>query len=100
MTFPDYVRESSFFSPKVMEWLERRGAAIIGGDIPTFDDSCNPAGVNYQLFKPGCLLLAPMINLRQIANWQETILIALPLPVQGVSSTPSRALAIDQNICS
>jgi kynurenine formamidase len=83
-----------------MKWQERRGAAIIGGDIPTVDDSCNPTGVNYQLFKAGCLLLASMINLRQVANWQGTILITLPLPVQGVSTTPCRALAIDQNICS
>lgn len=97
---PDYVRESPFFSPEAMDWLVSSGASIIGGDIPTFDDARNPADVNYQLFKAGCLLLAPMINLRKIPNWQKTTLIALPLPIRGVSATPCRALVIDKNIWS
>lgn len=96
---PDYVHESPFFSSEAMDWLVNSGASIIGGDIPTFDDARNPAGVNYQLFEAGCLLLAPMINLRQVTNWKETTLIALPLPIRGVSATPCRALAINQNIC-
>lgn len=96
----NYVRESPFILPEAMEWLVNSSASMIGGDFPTFDDARNPLGVNYQLFEAGCLLLAPLINLRKIAHWKNTTLIALPLPVQGVSATPCRALAVDQNIFS
>jgi arylformamidase len=90
---PGYVSDSPHFSQAAMRWLVDTGASIIGGDIPCFDDPAHPVGVNRLLFEAGCLILAPLINLRQAAL-ERPLLVALPLRVEGVCGTPCRAILI------
>lgn len=91
---PRYVEDSPHLTPEAMDWLVATRPAIIGGDMPCFDDPAQPRGVNFVLFRAGCLILAPLVRLRQ-APAGRPWLIALPLPVKGVCGTPCRALLID-----
>ena len=91
---PRYVVDSPYFAPEAMRWLVDSGASIIGGDMPCFDNPADPQGVNVVLFRAGCLILAPLIHLRQAPPGRPW-LIALPLKVKGVCGTPCRALLID-----
>jgi kynurenine formamidase len=91
---PRYVEDSPHFSPAAMDWLVGSGAAIIGGDMPCFDNPAQPAGVNFTLFRAGCLILAPLVNLRR-AEAKQLLLVALPLKIKGVCGTPCRAILID-----
>jgi arylformamidase len=94
---PRYVEDSPYLTPGAMQWLVDTGASIIGGDMPCFDNPTNPQGVNFILFRAGCLILAPLINLRQSPPGRPW-LIALPLKIKGVCGTPCRALLIDGNL--
>ena len=94
---PRYVEDSPHLTPPAMEWLVHSGASIIGGDMPCFDDPAEPQGVNYTLFRAGCLILAPLVNLRGVSSARPW-LIALPLKIKGVCGTPCRAVLIDGNL--
>ncbi len=89
-----YVDDSPHLTPGAMQWLVDTGAAIIGGDMPCFDDPAHPQGVNVVLFQAGCLILAPLVNLR-LAPPGRPWLIALPLKVRGVCGTPCRAVLVE-----
>jgi kynurenine formamidase len=91
-----FVENSPHFTQGAMAWLLDQSPAIIGGDIPCFDHPTQPVGVNHALFAAGCLILAPLVNLRQ-ARMDRPLLIALPLRVKGVCGTPCRALLLDQD---
>jgi kynurenine formamidase len=91
---PRYVEDSPFLTPEAMHWLVSTAPTIIGGDMPCFDNPADAKGVNHELFRAGCLILAPLVNLRQ-APAGRPMLIALPLKVKGVCGTPCRALLIE-----
>jgi len=91
---PRYVEDSPYLTPGAMQWLVDAAPVIIGGDMPCFDNPADSQGVNYTLFRAGCLILAPLVNLRSAPTGRLT-LIALPLKVEGVCGTPCRALLIE-----
>ena len=91
---PRFVEDSPYLTTAAMQWLVDIGASIIGGDMPCFDNPTNPQGVNHILFRAGCLILAPLVNLRQSESGRPW-LIALPLKVKGVSGTPCRAILLE-----
>ena len=91
---PGYVEDSPHLTPEAMQWLVDSGASIIGGDMPCFDHPTEPQGVNVVLFRAGCLILAPLVNLRS-AGAERLWLIALPLKIKGVCGTPCRAILVD-----
>jgi arylformamidase len=93
---PSYVAESPFMTMDAMLWLIQTGASIIGGDFPTFDNHAKPEGVNLELFKAGCLLLAPLVGLNEGRLLRQPELIALPLRIKGVCGTPCRALLVER----
>ncbi|MHB0878255.1 MAG: cyclase family protein, partial [Anaerolineae bacterium] len=80
--------------PAAMDWLLARRPSILGFDITSTDSTEAPVGMNKALFASGCLLLAPLVNLRQITK-QYVDLIVLPIPVRGVCGAPCRAIAIE-----
>jgi arylformamidase len=94
---PGFVEKGPFFTKDAMEWLLDRGTAVIGADIPSFDNPCQPEGVVRMLFDADRLLLAPLINLRHASQLKTPYpwLLALPLKIKGVCGTPCRALLID-----
>jgi kynurenine formamidase len=93
---PGFVEDGPFFKLDAMQWLLDHGAAIIGADLPSFDNPRAPEGVVRLLFDAGRLLLAPLINLRDAArlNTPHPWLVALPLKIKGVCGTPCRALLV------
>jgi arylformamidase len=88
---PEYVTDSPYFSPEAMQWVVDRKVALLGADMPCFDHKNNPVRVNAILFKPGTLLLAPLVNLKSIPQ-ERAKLYAFPLKIAGVCATPCRAL--------
>lgn len=92
-----FVEDSPYLTSDAMQWVVDTGPSIIGGDMPCFDNPADPQGVNHVLFRAGCLILAPLINLRQTPPGQLW-LIALPLKVKGVCGTPCRALLIEGDL--
>jgi arylformamidase len=96
---PGFVEDGPYFTLDAMRWLLDRGAVIIGADIPSFDNPHQPAGVLRVLFDSTCLLLAPLVNLREALhlNTPRPWLLALPLKIKGVCGTPCRALLVDHN---
>jgi arylformamidase len=94
-----FVEDSPFFSIEAMQWLLDQGVAIVGADLPSFDNARAPEGVVRLLFDAGRLLLAPLINLRATSRLTDPRpwLVALPLKIKGVCGTPCRALLIGAN---
>lgn len=91
---PRFIQDSPHFTTQAMEWMMAAGAAIVGGDMPCFDDPARPVGVNEILFRADGLLLAPLVNLRQV-KMNQPLLVALPLKIQGVCGAPCRAILIE-----
>lgn len=96
---PGFVEDSPYFSIEAMQWLLDQGAAIVGADLPSFDNPRAPEGVVHLLFGAGRLLLAPLTNLRETSrlNDPRPLLAAFPLKIKGVCGTPCRALLIGIN---
>jgi arylformamidase len=91
---PDYLAGSPYLTRAAAEWLMSFRPSILGGDLTTNDNPREPQGVNQVIFGHGALLLAPLINLRQLHGpWVS--LFALPLKVAGVCGAPCRALAME-----
>jgi kynurenine formamidase len=84
---PRFVDDSSHFAIKAMECLIALHRSIIRGEIPCFDHSANPVGVNYLLFEAGCLILVRLVSLRQVAM-EQPLLVALSLLLQIRVPTP------------
>lgn len=90
-----FVNDSPHFVMEAMEWILARKPAILGGDMPCFDDP-QPGqgqGVNFPLFKSGALILAPLVNLEQVTA-PRAQLVVLPAPLQGSCGAPCRAVII------
>ncbi|MBN1427076.1 MAG: cyclase family protein [Anaerolineae bacterium] len=95
---PGYVENCPHLHVEAVEWLISQGISLLGADIPNLDDPAQPrqSGVR-RLFEAGCLLLGPLVNLRQ-AILNRYLLVALPLKVRGVCGTPCRAILIDTTV--
>lgn len=95
-----YVLDSPHFTSEAMGWILDKKISLLGGDMPCFDDlrEClkTKEFPNLHKFYPsGALLLAPVVNLRQITS-PRVKLIALPPKVKGVCATPCRAIVIEE----
>lgn len=88
-----FVLQSPHFSRETMEWLVERGAAIVGGDFPCFDDP-DPAraeSVNRPLLAADRLILAPLHGLTAVPNGRHRLTV-LPLKLAGACGAPCRAI--------
>ncbi|MCX7918354.1 MAG: cyclase family protein [bacterium] len=88
---PDFVIGSPYFTPEAMQWVVDRKISLLGADIPCYDNQKNSVRVNSLLFKSGALILAPLVNLKNIPK-DSAKLYAFPLKIVGVCATPCRAL--------
>lgn len=86
--------DSPQLAPDAMRWLMARRPSILGVDLTSTDSTEAPAGINKLMFGTGCMLLAPLINLRQIRQ-PYVDLIVLPIPVRGACGAPCRAVAVE-----
>lgn len=88
-----FVLQSPHFTRETMAWLVERGAAIVGGDFPCFDDPVptRAEGVNHPLLEADRLILAPLFGLTAIPNGRHRLTV-LPLKVVGACGAPCRAI--------
>lgn len=92
-----FLLDSPHFDLEAMRWIVDRGASILAGDVPTFDDP-HPEGaqhVNTLLFGSGALILAPLVNLGQVTR-PRVRLTVLPLKLRGACGAPCRAVVIEE----
>jgi len=88
--------ESPHVERPAMEWIVARGVAILGGDVPCYDDPLpdQGQGVNVPLFDSGALILAPLVGLDRI--WKPRVrLVVLPIKLRGACGAPCRAVVIE-----
>jgi arylformamidase len=94
-----FVLQSPHFERTAMEWIVSRGAKIVGGDIPCFDDpvGAEAEGVNTPLFDAGALILAPVVNLTSVTA-KRAQLVVLPIKLRGSCGAPCRAIIIEEGV--
>lgn len=94
---PGYVQNCPKMAPSALEWVLEQPIGLLGVDVPaieaawTDDDEGAKGGLLSALFERGCLLLAPLVNLDRTTG-DTGRLIALPLPLAGVSGAPVRVV--------
>src|SRR5215218_7830419 len=90
-----FVLQSPHFDLEAMQWIVDRGVAILGGDMPCFDDPVGEEGqdVNMVLFGAGAMILAPLINLGTTDATRGRLTV-LPIPLVDSCGAPCRAILI------
>jgi len=99
---PGYVTEAPAFARSTLEWFYAQPFSILGLDTPVMEcywgAKTGVAGEAGELLTPlyerGMILLAPLVNLNQVQK-REGTLIAFPLNIVGVCSTPCRAVFVE-----
>ncbi len=91
----NYVTDPPSFRADAINWVLAQGIALLGGDTPRYDSPHNPQNFLPKFFQHDILLLAPLINLDQIAQPRGK-LIALPLKIKDACASPVRALWIEE----
>ncbi len=94
---PGFDEQSPFFAPEAMAWIVGKQVGILGTDITHIQDSRNDDGALLRSFYDSGdgIVLAPLVRLREVAGVGPFTLIALPLLIPGVNSTPCRAVLMD-----
>lgn len=88
-----FVLQSPHFDLDAMQWIVDRGASILGGDMPCFDDpvGAEGQGVNLVLFGAGAMILAPLVNLGATESTRGRLTV-LPIPLVDSCGAPCRAI--------
>lgn len=93
-----FVMESPHFDLGAMEWIVDHGVAILGADMPCFDDP-QPGGgqnVNDLLFRSDALILAPLVGLGTVTA-PHAHLVVLPIKLGTACGAPCRAILIEED---
>jgi arylformamidase len=91
-----YVGENPYFLPEAMEWIVEKKVSILGTDLTHIQDPRNDDGALLRYFyESDGLLIAPLVNLREITSSGPFTLISLPLNIPGANSTPCRTVLMD-----
>lgn len=99
---PGYVTDAPAFAASTLDWFRAQPFSILVLDTPVMECFwCAEEGLAGEqgdllapLYRDGMLLVAPVVNLDQIQS-QTGTLISMPLPVEGVSSAPSRTAFVE-----
>ncbi len=91
---PDFVEDSPFISREAAEWLIARGPALLGGDIPRFDNVAAPEFPWEMFFERVRFLLAPVVHLDRVIE-DRVKLAAFPLKVERAVAAPCRAAVFE-----
>ena len=91
---PRFLDDSPYFTAAAMDHLLSLKPALIGADLPRWDNLDDPQGFFGRFFRQDVLLLAPLINLERFGR-RSGKLIVLPLPIRGACASPARAVLID-----
>lgn len=91
---PRFFWDSPNYTREAIDWLAARRPAMFGVDVPSVDSPYRPNGLLNVMFATGALLLAPLVNLRQVSR-PYVDLVAMPLLVAGVCGAPCRAVVTE-----
>jgi arylformamidase len=91
---PRFYWDSPRFSREAAEWLVSRQPSLLGVDITSIDGTTSPLKLLSTIFGSGCLLLAPLVNLRLVQQ-KYVDLVVLPIRLRGTCGAPCRAVAIE-----
>jgi len=89
-----FLADSPYFSADAMRHILSLGPALVGADLPRWDNLADPQGFFESFFRQDVLLLAPVVNLEEFGA-RTGKLIVMPLPIRGASASPARAVLAD-----
>lgn len=91
---PRFLADSPWFSADAMDRILSLRPALVGADLPRWDNLGEPQGFFERFFRQDVLLLAPLMNLER---WGARTgkLIVFPLPIRGASASPTRAMLVE-----
>lgn len=90
-----YLDKSPYFTYEAMKWLISKKPFLLGTDFPRWENLDKPEGFFKDFYAADILMLAPCVNLEKITK-SRVKLTALPLNIPGTSSTPCRAVVIEE----
>jgi arylformamidase len=92
---PRFLADSPYFSAAAMDYILSLKPALVGADLPRWDNLDDPPGFFERFFRQDVLLLAPLMNLEQ---FERSIgrLIVLPLRIRGACASPARAVLVER----
>lgn len=91
----DYVTDSPYLRKEAMDWLIDKKPFLLGADWPRLDSWDTPQKFFPRFFAEGILLLAPLVNLRQVTR-QRVTLTVLPIKVEASAAAPARAILVEE----
>jgi arylformamidase len=94
---PGWAEGSPYLTPEATDWCVARGVVLVGMDFSHAKDAPNSPSkfyVSRTLCENGVIVMAYLKNLDQITKDRVT-LIAFPLAIIGVESTPVRAVVLE-----
>jgi kynurenine formamidase len=99
---PGYVSQGPAFSADTLQWFIGQPFSVLVLDTPVMECLwCKEEGLGSEqgdlllpLYERGMILIAPAVNLHDIASPTGT-LISLPMSVRGVCSAPCRAIFVE-----
>jgi len=99
---PDYISHAPAFAGSTLQWFLEQPFSFLGLDTPVMEcrwaaeegvaDEAGP--LLAPIYERGMLLLAPLAHLSEVQVLEGT-LIAFPLNIVGVCSTPCRAIFVE-----
>jgi len=93
-----FIPDSPHFTAEAMDWILSKKISILAGDMPCYDDPRASEGLVNKLFRRGLLILAPLVNLRQVPAGRVK-LIALPARIKNTCGFPCRAVVLCEETC-
>ena len=90
---PRFLPDSPYFSAGAMDHLLSLRPALVGADMPRWDNLDDPQEFFGRFFRQDVLLLAPVMNLEEFGETSGK-LIVLPLPIRGACASPARAIVM------
>lgn len=99
-----YLSQHPGLTKESGEWLRNRGAVTVGVDLPTPEthEGAATSPIHCNFLKPSCLGLGPdrfiaiienLVNIGSIPQHRFSF-VGLPLPLDGSSASPIRAIAL------
>lgn len=91
----EYKRESPYVLPEALRWLVKKRIKLLGIDFWSIDQYESPEHAYHAiLFENNIPLLEDLTNTSELKG-KRTFIVALPLPIIGLDSSPARVLALN-----
>lgn len=86
-----FLADSPWFSAAAMDRILSLRPALVGADLPRWDNLDDPQDFFGRFCRQDVLLLAPLMNLERFEG-REGRLMVFPLPIRGACASPARAV--------